>query len=55
MWEDGRARALVFHESSGAGDLFEVRLKDQAEPMLGSFERNNNALVFTPVVPLTAG
>jgi hypothetical protein len=58
VWEENRAKALVIPKSvfnSGDIDQLQVRLQKQFEPVLGQFEEEDNAVVFKPVVPLTAG
>jgi hypothetical protein len=58
VWEDSRAKALVIPKSifNGGGiDQLQVRLQKYIDPVLGEFEKEDDAIVFKPVVPFTAG
>ena len=58
VWEENRAKAFVIPKSvfySGDIDQLQVRLQKQVEPVLGQFDEEDDAIVFKPVVPLTAG
>lgn len=58
VWEENRAKAFVIPKSvfhSGDIDRLQVRLQKHVEPVLGQFEKEEDAIVFKPVVPFTAG
>lgn len=58
VWEENRAKALMIPKSifiTGNIDQLQVRLQKQAEPVLGEFEKEDDDIVFKPVVPFTAG
>jgi len=58
VWEDNRAKAIVIPKSIfNADDIdqLQVRLQKHIDPVLGEFEKGDDAIVFKPVVPFTAG
>lgn len=58
VWEDNRANAIVIPKSifnDGNMDQLQVRLQTQLEPVLGEFAKEDDGIVFKPVVPFTAG
>jgi len=58
VWEENRAKAIVIPKSVfNSGDIhqLQVRLQKQVEPVLGQFDKEDDAIVFRPVVPLTSG
>jgi len=58
VWEGGRAKAIVIPKSmfnTSDADQLQVRLQNSVDPVLGEFEKKEDAIVFKPAVPFTTG
>jgi hypothetical protein len=58
VWEDNRAKAIVIPKSifdGGDIDQLQVRLQKHIDPVLGEFEKEDDAVLFKPAVPFTTG